>query len=899
MADGIRVTDKAALSSADSFLAVYEGTTGLLSTSALGTLLAAGGGLAAASTTDALNTRVTSLETIVTSGAIWMDPVDLLADSNITLSGEQTIDGVTTSASRVAVTGQTDASENGTYTTSSGAWARVAEMDGSDEINLSTAFVSGGTTYGGETWKFTVADPDTFVLGTDDIDAVKVGDAGSVLDYVNAQVALKLTTSNALSELAGTAEIARGNIGAAGQSDLTDTAGRINYIASGISGDGDAFTFSLADGSVGGAAVTLKRGGIVHNIPWPGNVSGTTTVTANGDPVYDMQGNDLADGEILTGDRVSLLYLEYSGNGQFRLMGHTRDLERKVRPQTLQNIDTSDPNAITADTADGNIVELYRGQWFTGEIGNGSNGPGGVTLDINGLGPVSMKEADGSDPYAGRLAFNTKITFFYDGFNFTIVSPPAIAPKPVLERLASLEAQVSPTLETAPAADFLAAATISPYAPPAGLNWEASLTPLLVGKIGTEYRVIDNPRAKVNPAIWTGPVIHVDRVNGDNGNSGLGNYYGDFSDAKLQIHAAFTAGNALGVPYRILVKAGEFKETDFTNNGNVEPTQPFALLAHGGDVDYRTGPWETTWTLDTGNTYTATISSINRMFRTDVLTAEGLYTEMTLAPDLATCRATLDTWFKDGSTVYVTRDTAPGVRDMAPIRSFHGARFLAHTDDVYIEGFNIEGGITGALHLDPEADRNVIVVGCTFRYSSPSNIANQLDAVRVRRTNGLVWFRDCDASGGAKDGWNFHEDSYPQMRVLMEGCTGYLNGWNAATSCNAFTTHDGVIAAAIGCDFGGNSDDSTGTTVHCIENTLTWLLGTTAIDANLDGNDDATAIKCSNDSSMWLEETTASATGGLVNNYAIEANGGTVYKRDHTNVAGTETAYSGGSIGSF
>jgi hypothetical protein len=145
---------------------------------------------------EGLPARVNSLETIVTSGQRVLDPVAVLADSNLTLSGEQTIDGTLTSTSRVAVTGQTDATENGIYTTAAGAWSRVSEMNASAEIDLSTVYVEGGTAYGGETWKFTVADPDTFVLGTDDIDAVKVGDAGSVLDYVDGQIATKADTSS-------------------------------------------------------------------------------------------------------------------------------------------------------------------------------------------------------------------------------------------------------------------------------------------------------------------------------------------------------------------------------------------------------------------------------------------------------------------------------------------------------------------------------------------------------------------------------------------------------------------------------------------------------------------------------------------------------------------------------
>lgn len=58
-----------------------------------------------------------------------------VATSNITLSGEQTIEGVAVvSGDRVLVTGQTDASENGIWVAASGAWSRADDMNTDDEV---------------------------------------------------------------------------------------------------------------------------------------------------------------------------------------------------------------------------------------------------------------------------------------------------------------------------------------------------------------------------------------------------------------------------------------------------------------------------------------------------------------------------------------------------------------------------------------------------------------------------------------------------------------------------------------------------------------------------------------------------------------------------------------------
>ncbi len=431
------------------------------------------------------------------------------------------------------------------------------------------------------------------------------------------------------------------------------------------------------------------------------------------------------------------------------------------------------------------------------------------------------------------------------------------------------------------------------FAPPAGLGWNGTPTSLSAARFGDTYMVDVNPRDLVDPAIWSGPAYHVDGVSGDDSNSGLGTVDGDFSAAKNSIHAAFTAGNATGSAYRVLINSGEFDGSAFSKNGQVEPSQPIAILGWGGTVRYRTGPNETTWS-DAGGTYSSVISSLNRLYRTDVLTINGLYTELMLAADLATCQANENTWFKLGSSVHVNIGRAPGPRDIAAIRNFNGARFLVHADDLYLEDVHCEGGITGALHCDSQADRNIVGVNCTFRYSSPSNVNSPSDAVKVRRTNGLVAFFDCDASGAAKDGWSFHDDGYGQMHVLLSNCTGLENGAFSATSCNGFTAHDSVISVVVGGAYGYSRN---GAEVHLIQNARAWVLGAIATARDPDGS--CVGFKSSNTTTMWLENTYADAAGGAVSNLDIEANGGTVFVRNHVAISGTNSAYSGGSITTF
>lgn len=79
-------------------------------------------------------------------------PAAVASTANLTLSGEQTIDGVLTSATRILVKNQTAPAENGIYVTAAGAWARATDMDVWSEVPGSFVFVTGGTTQASSGW---------------------------------------------------------------------------------------------------------------------------------------------------------------------------------------------------------------------------------------------------------------------------------------------------------------------------------------------------------------------------------------------------------------------------------------------------------------------------------------------------------------------------------------------------------------------------------------------------------------------------------------------------------------------------------------------------------------------------------------------------------------------------
>ncbi len=96
-------------------------------------------------------------------------PAALASTANLTLFGEQTIDGTLTSSTRLLVKDQTAASQNGIYDTGGSAWTRATDLSSDSDIVQGTLVsVTSGTINGDTMWRISSANP--IVVGTDDID---------------------------------------------------------------------------------------------------------------------------------------------------------------------------------------------------------------------------------------------------------------------------------------------------------------------------------------------------------------------------------------------------------------------------------------------------------------------------------------------------------------------------------------------------------------------------------------------------------------------------------------------------------------------------------------------------------------------------------------------------------
>ena len=102
----------------------------------------------------------------VNAGSAVKVPCRAATTANITLSGEQTIDGVACVADdRVLVMDQNTGSENGIYVVSSSSWQRDKDFDGAFDVVQGTLVpVANGTVNGGQVFRVTTANPIT--IGT-------------------------------------------------------------------------------------------------------------------------------------------------------------------------------------------------------------------------------------------------------------------------------------------------------------------------------------------------------------------------------------------------------------------------------------------------------------------------------------------------------------------------------------------------------------------------------------------------------------------------------------------------------------------------------------------------------------------------------------------------------------
>jgi len=217
-------------------------------------------------------------------------PVAAATTANITLSAEQTIDGITTSSDRVLVKNQTTTTENGIYDTGSGDWTRAPDFDGARDVLTGTlVYVVGGTANGNEFWYVSTAgdpSPSEVMAFTQSplggaattAAGVSFSNTASGLSATDAQAALdELAENYILPKGTNVASATSTEIGAADSSFVSIT-GTTTITSFGSTGDRDHMWLQF------NSALTLTHDGTKLILPTSANIT-----TAAGDTLLAIR----------------------------------------------------------------------------------------------------------------------------------------------------------------------------------------------------------------------------------------------------------------------------------------------------------------------------------------------------------------------------------------------------------------------------------------------------------------------------------------------------------------------------------------------------------------------------------------------------------------------------------
>jgi hypothetical protein len=232
-------------------------------------------------------------------GLDWKQSVRAVAISAITLSGEQTIDGVAVvDGDRVLVTAQASASTNGIYVAHTGAWVRATDADTSAEVTASlAAFVEEGTLYADTGWTLTTDNPIT--LGTTALTFTQFTGFGALIAGAGIlktgnQIDVELNTAAA----AQTAGVDGGSSGL--EFDVTGAAGKLQVAVNGTAGiertaSGLGILLDNTPDTLSSSAAGLKVIGLpleflINDVATTTNVTATNLNTLVADPSSDASG---------------------------------------------------------------------------------------------------------------------------------------------------------------------------------------------------------------------------------------------------------------------------------------------------------------------------------------------------------------------------------------------------------------------------------------------------------------------------------------------------------------------------------------------------------------------------------------------------------------------------------
>lgn len=350
------------------------------------------------------------------SDILFLDNVLVATTVDIALTGEQTIDTVLTSASRVLVKSQTNAIENGIYVSAAGAWSRSADADTDAEVVSNIAvYVTDGDVNQFRAFILSTLNP--IVLGTTPLfwSRLKLGrppirqvreitDADSIVQRIGfngAYLRFNKATAQTL-DFDGADHFQTGR----GFSVQRIGAGTVTVSATGVTlSKPGALNLSLIDGATYdflkvGPSTWIMMGPLdagavsASDVANDSGVPGTTvadaldTLLAGGAVYSDEQAQD-AVGSILStsGDRVRFVYddatpgihADVHVTAQYRVLGRISSgagVAEELTPANIHSVISQSPIAVgfQGTTFDnGNMASSFTALIANGNLQKGTN----------------------------------------------------------------------------------------------------------------------------------------------------------------------------------------------------------------------------------------------------------------------------------------------------------------------------------------------------------------------------------------------------------------------------------------------------------------------------------------------------------------------------------------------
>ena len=325
------------------------------------------------------------------TGLSWKQPVLCATTTNITLSGLQTIDGVTVVAGdRVLVKSQSTNSQNGIYLASASAWSRSPDADTWNELVSAICFVEEGSTLAGTAWYCTAQAGGT--IGT------------TAVVWSNFSVAASYTAGTGLTLAGNQFSITNTGVtaGAYGSASKTLTAtvnaqGQLTVLADTNIAISNTQVSGLGTMSTQAASSVAITGGTIDGVTIGGTTAGAVTATLFTGPATG-----------LTGTATSL---SIGGNAATSTSATTATNIAGGATGSLPYQSASGTTTLLAAGTDGYVLRLASGvpAWSADYTG--------TVTSVSGTGTVSGISLSGTVTSSGSLTL---------GGSLDLSTPPAI-----------------------------------------------------------------------------------------------------------------------------------------------------------------------------------------------------------------------------------------------------------------------------------------------------------------------------------------------------------------------------------------------------------------------------------------------------------------------------------------